>query len=96
MAARTATLEKRMETIMKPFKFVDSNPVTISFFLGKFKTACDCNGVSESVAMCLFLFFTAKSTTVLLTTRMASKKKQELYMEERRGIEGHERIYAYV
>lgn len=31
--ARTAKLAKRMETIMKPYKFEDSGPVTILSFL---------------------------------------------------------------
>lgn len=50
-AARTAKLAQRMETITKPYKFDDADPVTVLSFLGKFKRACDSNGVSEWVAM---------------------------------------------
>lgn len=49
--ARTAKLAKHMETIMKPYRFENGNPVTVLLFLRQFKRACDSNGVSESATM---------------------------------------------
>lgn len=60
-AARTAKLAKRMDTIVKPYKFDDDDPITALAFLGQLKRACDSNGVSEGVAMWLLSFFNANS-----------------------------------
>lgn len=50
IAARTAKLAKRMEMIMKSYKFEDSDSVMILSFLGQFRRACDSDEISESVA----------------------------------------------
>lgn len=66
-AARTAKLAKIMETIMKPYKVDDSDPVTILSILGQSERACDSNGISEKVAMCLSPSFTARPPAASLT-----------------------------
>lgn len=68
MAARTAKLAKRVETIIKPYKFENLDPVTILLFLGQFKRASDSSGILEEIAMWLFPFYMAKPTAPSLTT----------------------------
>lgn len=62
MAARTAKLAKRMETIRQPYVFDDRNPVAILSFLGQFKKACDSNGVSKDASMWLLQFYLSKAS----------------------------------
>lgn len=87
IGARTAKLTKRMVTITKPYKFKDSDPVTILSFLGQLKRACASNGVSKGVVMWLFHFFMAKSPVPSLTNRMTPRKDHGDKSDGRRGIE---------
>lgn len=96
MAARTSKVEKRMDTIMKPYKFENSDPVTKLSFLGQFKIAIDSNSVSEGVEMWLLTSFTARSPAASLTIWMTPSKDHENKLDGRRGVEVLEQIYAYV
>lgn len=74
MAMGTTKLAKRIEIIMKTYRFQDSDPVTILSFMGQCKKACDSNRVSESAAMWPQPFFMTKSPATSLTSRLTLRK----------------------
>lgn len=84
-----------MQTVMKPYKFEDSDQVKILSFPGQFKRACDSNGVLEGLAMWLLSFFMAKSPAASLTAEVTSEKDPGDYFDRCRGVKRQERIYAY-
>lgn len=95
MAAQTAKLVKRIETIMKPHKFKKSDPVTIFFFLRHLKRTCDSNEVLEVVIIGLLFFFIAKSLPTLPKIGMSPRKDPACFLDGRRGVQVRKRIYAY-
>lgn len=70
LAARTGKYAKRMETMMKVYKFDDKDPITILRFLAQFKRACDAIGVSKGTALWIMPTFMKDGPAFSLTVRM--------------------------
>lgn len=102
MTARTARFEKRAETIIKPSKFGNSDPMMILPFSGQVRRACNSNGVSKTVAMWLLPFFAAMLLTALLAVQVMPRKEPGGDVDRLHGLQevlvgkGQECIYAYV
>lgn len=73
MVACTTKLAKRMEAIMKQYRFEDADLVKFLWFLWQFDKVCDFNGESEGIEMYLLPLLMAKfpaaSPTIYLKPR---------------------------
>lgn len=95
-AARTAMLAQKVDTIMRPCKFDDANPVTVLSFMEQFKRTCDSNGVSKGVAMYLLPCFMTKSPAKFLTIRLTPRNGDNVSSLADRGQEERERKFTNV
>lgn len=69
MAACTCKYTTRTETLMKVYKFDDRNSIRPLRVFAQFKRACDSNGVSENMALCIMLKFSKDRLASSLTAR---------------------------
>lgn len=83
-----------METIIKPYKFKDSDPALILLFLELFKNGWDSDSVSEGVATWLLHFFMVEPPTASLTIQMKLSKDRGDKLDEHRSVEEQECMYA--
>lgn len=81
---------------MKSYKFEDSDPVTMIYFLELFKRAFDSNGVSKDVAIWFLLFCMAKFPTASPTIQMTSWKESRDYFDGPRRVDGQQSIFVDV
>lgn len=89
-----AKLDRRMDTIINPCRFGDSNPVATVSFLKQFLRAYDSNQASEGVAKWLLPFLVAKSPVALLSILLTPTKDVDASALVRRKIEIQKHIYT--
>lgn len=95
MATGMAKMAKRVESIMKPYRFNASNPVTVLSYLRQYKRACDSNEVLERVAMWALPFFMAKPPAVFLIIRLTPIIGVQALVIVGQEFVGQERIYTH-
>lgn len=94
MLARTAKLAKKMEAVIKPYIFEDSDPVAILSFLGQSEKVCTSNEESKVVAMWILLLSKTKSPAASHKICLTPRKDLRDKMNRRHGEEGQGSIYA--
>lgn len=96
MAVTATKIYKRIEVIVKPYRFNGSNSVTKLSFLVQLKNACDLNGVVWRYENVKFTIFIARSSAASLSIRQTPRKAFDIPAIVRHGIEEKERINTYV
>lgn len=96
MEARLANLAKRMENILKPYAFTDSDSTTVLSFLSQFESACSSNRVLEGIAVCVLPFFLSDYSAASLNIILTFTNSIDAPLLVRRGTEGQEYIYMFI
>lgn len=94
MAVRAGKYDKRLESLVKAYKFDEKDASSIFCFLSQFKRACNANRVFEGKAFCTMLAFMKDKPASNLTVQMVSYKNNGT--THRLPMAGEGQISTYV